>query len=378
MTRHAAPPAMSLFDLIARSWELGAPVRDIRFNVVGSSVAVTMEDGTMAFVQVRDAEAPETRMRTEVDSGRMTIRPRAQALPVPVRSDGPVAAPDHGLWQVAQQGFVFVHRDGHEIWRATARGLTVRVARAGAGPVTALSALPGKRGLLVARGRAVEVISPEDAGCFGAVELDHDVVRIAPAPGGARAACWGPGRVTILDMAGPCPVVSIATGGAAACLEWSADGRWLVGGCRDKALLVVDTEAATADRIVDFPGPVASVRFSGAAGAMLASGAFRVVGWRMPDLPFGAHEGTPVETGRPGLTLVERIAPHPLRDLCAAGYANGLVTLCQIGRREEMMLREGGGAPVTALEWSPDGTHLAIGTAGGQAAIATFPKAMFK
>ena len=98
----------------------------------------------------------------------------------------------------------------------------------------------------------------------------------------------------------------------------------------------------------------------------------------MPALPFGAHEGTPVETGRPGLTLVERIAPHPLRDLCAAGYANGLVTLCQIGRREEMMLREGGGAPVTALEWSPDGTHLAIGTAGGQAAIATFPKAMFK
>lgn len=161
-------------------------------------------------------------------------------------------------------------------------------------------------------------------------------------------------------------------------MQWSPDGRWLVAGCRDKALLLVDINKAQADRIVDFPAAVASVGFSAKAGVMFSSGAFRVVGWHMPDLPFGDHEGTPVETGKPGLTLVEQVSVHPTRDLCAAGYANGLVTLCQIGKREEMMLREGGGDPVTALAWSPDGNHLAIGTADGKAAIVTFPSAMFK
>lgn len=378
MTQHAAPPSMSLFDLIARSWDLGNEVREVRFNVVGSTVAVGLADGTLAFLQVKDAEDPETRMRTELETGRMTIRPREKALPIPARTDGPLAHAPHGLSQVAQQGFVFVHRDGNEIWRATAKGQTLRVAKAGVAPATALSALPEKRGLLVARGKTLEVVSPEDGAVLGAVESAHDVARIAPSPDARRIACWGPGQVTILASEGLGVIAEIAVDGTPAGLDWSPDGRWLVGGCAEKALLLVDVASGKSDRIVDFPAPVATVGFSRSAGALISSGAFRVVGWRLPDLPFGDHEGTPVETGKPGLTLVETVAVHPTRDLCAAGYANGLVTICQIGKREEMMLLEGGGDRVTALSWSPDGTHLAIGTASGKAAIATFPKAMFK
>ncbi len=155
---------------------------------------------------------------------------------------------------------------------------------------------------------------------------------------------------------------------ASGALFWPAR-RWLI---------VADLARGAADRIVDFPGPVASVAFSPKTGTMLASGAFRIVGWRLPDLPFGDHPGDPVETGRPGLTLVERVAANPVRDTCAAGYANGLVTLSPIGRRDELMLVEGRGAGVTALAWSDDGAHLAVGWADGRAAALTFPKAMFK
>lgn len=378
MTQHVSPQSIPLFDLLARSWDLGAEVRDVRFNIIGSSVAVTLVDGTLAFLQVKDAEDPEMRMRTELETGRMTIRPRADPLPVPVRTDGPLADPALGLFPVAQQGFAFVYRDGSELWRATAKGQTLRVAKAADAPVTAFSALPDKGGLLVSRGAGLEVVSPEHGGTLGTARLAHEVLRIAPDPKAGRIACWGPGRVTILDAQRLEHLAEIAVPGDPTSLVWSPDGRWLVAGCHDKALMLVDTRRAQADRIVDFPSPVTSVGFSSSVGAMLASGAFRVVGWRLPDLPFGDHEGTPIETGKPGLTIVETVSVHPKRDLCAAGYANGLVTLCQIGKREEMMLLEGRGDPVTTMAWSPDGDHLAIGTAKGKAAIITFPKAIFK
>ncbi|MCZ4257802.1 hypothetical protein O4H53_19815 [Sulfitobacter sp. G21635-S1] len=378
MTIQDAAPSMSLFDLIARSWELGSGVCDVRFNAISSSVAVSLEDGTLAFIPMKDADDPETRLRIEADTGRMTIRPRSQALPMPARTDHPKSAVGLGLRRVAQQGFVFVHVDQSEIWRATARGQTLRVAKAGREPVTALATLPDRQGILVARGSGLEILSPEDGFSFRAAMLDHDIRSIAASPDASRIACWGQGHVTILrteDLSADARIDSNCEPGV---LDWSPDGRWLIGGSGDKAVLLVDTDAGLADRIVDFPAPVTAVGFSRKAGTMITSGAFRVTGWRLPYLPFGDHEGIPVETGKPGLTIVETVAAHPTRDLCAAGYANGLVTLCQIGKREEMMLLEGKGDPVTALEWSPDGAHLAIGTASGKAAIATFPKVMFK
>ena len=149
-------------------------------------------------------------------------------------------------------------------------------------------------------------------------------------------------------------------------------------GGQDKAVLLIDVPAGTCDRIVDFPQPVGSLGFNARAGALIAGGAFRVVGWRLPDLPFGRHSGDPIVTGRPGLTIVDHVAAHPDRDLCAVAYANGLIVLCRVGHPDEMLLREGTGVPVNALHWSDDGAHLAIGDADGTLSIATFPKSMFK
>ena len=84
-----------------------------------------------------------------------------------------------------------------------------------------------------------------------------------------------------------------------------------------------------------------------------------------------------LETGRAGLVLVEAVAAHPEKKLIAAGYANGRITIAQIGARDELVVRPLGSA-VTALAWSGDGRHLAIGAVDGTAAIVTFPAQMFK
>jgi WD40 repeat protein len=83
-------------------------------------------------------------------------------------------------------------------------------------------------------------------------------------------------------------------------------------------------------------------------------------------------------TGKPGLVLIERVAACPTRNLVAVGYANGLLSLAEIGRREEILLREDTGSAVCALAWSPDGKFLAVAGNDGRAAVVEFPNEMFK
>lgn len=378
MTQHKPPQAMTLFELIARNWELEVPVCGVQFNAAGTSVVAQLQDGRLAFVSVNDAEHPETRIRIEADTGRPSIRPRSQPLPPAVISEAPIANPDVPICRLGKQGFAFAHHADNEHWRATARGQTLPVKAVKGVHVTAQTAVPQSKSVALASGNRLRLVAEEGGAEVASVDLSHDVSRIALSVDGQLLACCGAGQVTVVSVKDLAARTPISCPGEIADLSWSACGRWLVTGCKDKALTLVDVQAGQSDRIVDFPDAVRAVEFSSGPDVLVAAGAFRVVGWEMPDLPFGDHEGQTVETGKPGLTLVDLIAIHPTRDLCAVSYANGLVVICRIGHPDEMLLREGIGAAVTALAWSDDGEHLAIGGADGSLSIATFPKNMFK
>lgn len=378
MTEHKPPQAMTLFDLIARTWALKTPVQSLAFNGKGSALVATLTDGRLVFVSVNDAESPDSRVRVEADTGRPSIRPRTKPLPLPVLSDGAVVKAEVRPCRLGEQGMAFAHAETGLLWRATARGQTLPMNAAPRDEVSAMAALPRAGMLAVAFGGQVALLVEAGGAEVAYLNLPHDVTRIAVAPDERRLACWGAGQVSLVSAEDLALDTTIACPGKVTDLQWSPCQRWLLAGCADKALALVDLEAGAADRITDFPAAVQSAGFSKAANAMVASGAFRVVGWELPDLPFGDHPGTPLETGKPGLTLVDRIALHPSRDLCAVGYATGLVMLCRIGHGDEMLVREGTGQAVTALTWSDDGAHLAIGDTGGSLSIATFPKNMFK
>jgi WD40 repeat protein len=83
-------------------------------------------------------------------------------------------------------------------------------------------------------------------------------------------------------------------------------------------------------------------------------------------------------TGKSGLVLVDAVATSPDRNLVAVGYGNGLLSLAEIGRPTEMLLREDTGAGVTAMAWSGNGAFLAVAGSDGSAALVEFPDAMFK
>jgi len=368
------PQALSLYDLIAREWALSEPVTRVIFNSNHSAVACTLADGRLALLPVADAEHPEQRIRMELETGRTTIRPRNDALPTP-RLTSPLSG-DGVICRLGDQGFA-MSGPGTTLWQVTAGGQTVRLAREGAAPVSALC-LVGQGRVCIARQTRLSLVEPDGKTEVASIELPSAVRHLARAPGGEALAAWAEGQLFVLRADTLEIADTIAVTGEATGLAWSPDGRWIAAGCTDKALGLVDLSRGKSDRIVDFPAPVASAVFDAKSRMLVASGAFRVVGWRLPDLPFGSHEGEPIQTGKPGLTVVERIAANPVRETCAVGYANGLVTLCHPGQRDELMLCEGRGAPVTTLVWSDDGTHLALGFADGRAAIVTFPKAMFK
>ncbi len=79
-----------------------------------------------------------------------------------------------------------------------------------------------------------------------------------------------------------------------------------------------------------------------------------------------------------GVVLVTATAAQNKRDLVAAGFANGIVFVCQAGKSDELVVRGPDVGAVTTLGWTDNGMGLAIGTDGGFAALVRFPDFMFK
>ena len=161
-------------------------------------------------------------------------------------------------------------------------------------------------------------------------------------------------------------------------ISWRKSGSHLSCASADNSFYVINRTTGTAQRVEDFPTPVRNAAFSETGNALVASGAFRLVGWDCSDLPENDLPGTPLTTGKAGFVAISVIAAHPKRSLVASGYANGLVTIASIGTSQEMMLHHETATEVSSICWSKTGEHLAIGYASGKAAIVTFPAQMFK
>jgi WD40 repeat protein len=365
----------SLYELLARIWPLDGAVGSLVFNRSESAVAFATGDGRIAVVPLSDAEPPGKRVRIEFDTGRTTIRPRANPVPAPTIV-GPLAdgrAPL--LTAFGVQGFCVAAADG-SLHRVTARGQSLRFTRPDPDPVTALHGLGETDSLAVARGCALALVDATGT-ATAEVRLDAPAGVLAVTPDLRVLAVGDAGGVSLLDGAGLAPLRRIDLGAAVVSLAWDAAGRTLAIGCADRSAAVLTLgDGAPVDRIGGFPEAPQSLALASGPAALVASGTYRVAAWSLRgDRP------EPVKTGRAGLVLVDRVAAHPSRGIVAAGYASGLVILCHLGEAGEVLLRSGTSGPdraVSALAWSADGRHLALGTAGGEAAIVTFPDQFFK
>jgi WD40 repeat protein len=367
---------LTLFDLLARSWKRPSPIADVRFSADGTAVAFSGTDGSIAIAPTTDAEPPEQRIRVSVDLGQTTIRPRknppAPITAAAIRNDG-----DAPLAAFRKTGFVCGDTTGAVLGLTCTGEVEETLFRTEAGPVIAVDH-SGQTGITIATDGDHLYLSRAsgDKTRYGRGPGSH-IEALAISPDGSQVAASFADGLSIWNLDGATAALhEIALPSRPHCLQWKADGKALACSLEGGGFGLVDLQRGCVERFPDFPASVRSLSWSNPADAFVASGAFRIAAWSSHASQKGEDRAALV-TGRAGLVLVDAVAAHPRKALVAAGYANGQIVVAEIGARDEMLVRSAGGV-VTALAWSADGAHLALGDASGTAAIVTFPHQMFK
>ena len=364
------------FDLLARSWRRPAAVADVCFSADGSTVAFTSVDGTVALAPVADREPPEARIRVSGDLGQTTIRPR-QKPPVPLIATSALGDGDMPITSYLRSGFLVGRTTGQAVHLAAdgeVRETPINIE----GPIVAIdhnagtdtTALSNGHDVFLSRAHADVVKLP------GAASSSTNAIAFSP--DGKQLAFDSGDGVSIWTVDGdPVPIRDFSTPAGSTSLRWSGDGSWLACGLETGGFVLVSLMDGRSGTVGGFPSPVRTVCWSQPQNAVVASGAFRIAGWSMAAPPLHDPTSGALVTGRSGLIPVETVTAHPQRKIIAAGYANGRITVAQIGSRDELVVKPCGSA-ITALTWSGDGQHLAAGMVDGTAAIITFPALLLK
>jgi WD40 repeat protein len=101
---------------------------------------------------------------------------------------------------------------------------------------------------------------------------------------------------------------------------------------------------------------------------LVTSGGDCVIAWSFAGK--GPMGKPPIELGGGMGRLVTCVAVHPKNLAVSAGFDEGQVIVCGLGREDEVVaLRRLDGDRVAGLAWSHDGARLAVGTEAGTIAV---------
>lgn len=360
---------LQLFDLIARGWTLSPPATGITFNADDSAVAFACADGGVHIAATADKAAPDTRIRRAVDTGRLTIAPRKTPV-APLKIADFTEGRTSAVVPNGAANFAFAKATGR-INTLTPGGIAVHLPAKAPGPIRAVALTPD--------GATVAYVCGDQI-FLGAAAADRPaafcnlsgIAALAFSPdGGTLAVAHSDGVSRWTITAADQEPIQTPTAERTVSVTWRSDGAWLACGLQSDGFCVIDagTNAVTPHR--RFPAPVRSIAFGGPTNTVVASGAFRVAAWDLLD-------NRDVLTGKPGLVLIDAVAASPTRNLVAVGYANGLLSLAEIGQPSEILLREDTGSGIGAMAWSGNGAFLALAGTDGSAALIEFPASMFK
>jgi hypothetical protein len=360
---------LQLFDLIARDWTVPSVVNQITFNANSTAVAFACVDGAVHLAATADKFAPDKRIRRAVDTGRLTIAPRDKPH-LPLKAADFTAGRSTTVVPQGAAGFAFA-KDTGRINSLSAGGIAAHLPPKAPAPISAVACSPDGTTMAYACGSQV-FVTPARTDAPQPLDAPDTITGLAFSPDGQTLAAahhaglsrWSTATLDRDAVHTPIP-------GRPLDVAWRQDGLWLVACLQSDGFCVVEAATNTPHVHGNFPSAVRHAGFGLPTGTVVAAGAFRVAAWALGDQ-------SDVMTGKAGLVLIDAIATCPTRNLVAVGYANGLLSLAEIGRPSEILLREDTGAGITAMAWSGNGAYLALAGTDGSAALVEFPDAMFK
>jgi len=254
--------------------------------------------------------------------------------------------------------------------RISADGSVKLVAEAPRKWITALAAGPSNA-VAYAFGKTATVVMAD--GKTREFTEQRSIEGLAFAPKGVRIAISRYNGVT-LQWAG--------TNGAPVDLEWkgahnqvtfSPDGRFLVTAMQENALhgWKLDGkpgEEARHMRMTGYPAKIKSLSWSSKGKWLASSGAPAAIVW-----PFASKDGpmgkAPLELGTRANIMVTAVAFHPVEEVLAIGFIDGMILGVRIADQKEALLRRPGKGAISSMGWSESGKLLAFASEAGDCGV---------
>ncbi|CAH0341831.1 WD40 repeat domain-containing protein [Rhizobium sp. CECT 9324] len=173
----------------------------------------------------------------------------------------------------------------------------------------------------------------------------------------------------------------VGTTGAAIDLDWkgahtgvtfSPDGRFVVTTMQESALhgWKLDGKASDARhmRMTGYPAKVKSLSWSIKGKWLASSGAPAAIVW-----PFSGKDGpmgkAPLELGTRSNIMVTEVSFHPVEEVLAIGFIDGMILAVRIADGKEALLRRPGKGAITSMSWSTTGKLLAFASETGDCGV---------
>ena len=161
--------------------------------------------------------------------------------------------------------------------------------------------------------------------------------------------------------------------GAHTGVTFSPDGNFLVTSMQENALhgWKLDTKPgaeARHMRMTGYPAKVKSLSWSVKGKWLASSGAPAAIVW-----PFQGKDGpmgkAPLELGTRANIMATSVKFHPLEDILAIGFIDGMILAVRISDSKEALLRRPGKGAITAMSWSGNGKLLAFASEAGDCGV---------
>ena len=367
---------VDLLSLMARSWQLGEVVQSTCFDFKNRAIAFHTESGAIFLAPASDPDPVNKRTRIQADTSRITISPRSERMK-PLTQ---VAAQDGGIISIKPApvgGFVATVASG-PLFHIECDGSLRELGSKSFDAPRAIATSNQTKQIAVLLEKEIVILTPEGQKT-AALPLEDEVQDLVFSPDGTRIATCEDGGVTLWRI-GQSPATDRKLKHAAhhRHLSWSPTGRFITTALADGGLHTWRLADGLSIPMTKYPSPSHHFNWGPDDAFLATSGAYRIICWPLSDDDLKDANPTPLETGMAGVVLVTATAAQNKRDFVAAGFANGIVVVCQAGKSDELVVRGAEGGAVTTLGWTDNGMGLAIGTDDGFAALVTFPDFMFK